>query len=117
MNSVELIQTVIEFMGWSNMPANVALDAIKTIVRNIICITNDCTGDTPDFEEELKCLSDMVRLHDYTKRDVYIKLFVEDYETLHDIHMQDLAWALRGEIIDLMNHGVLFKDARREYDI
>lgn len=114
---IDAIQTVIDFMGWNKMPATVALDAVKTMIRNTICVTNDCTEDTPDFDEELKCLSDMIRLHDYTKMDVYLKLFIEDYDTLHDTQMQDLAWSLRGEIIDLMNHGVLFKDARREYDI
>ena len=114
---IDSIQTILTFMGWDKMPSNVALDAVKTMVRNIICTTQDCTSDTPDFEEELKCLSDMVKLHDYTKEDVYIKLFIEDYATLHDRAMQKIAWSLREEIIDLMNHGVLFKDARREYDI
>ena len=118
--TIEPVQTIVSFMGWNNMPAAVALDAVRTIIRNTICRVMDCCGE-PDretlFQEELCCLRDLIDNGHTDQETVWAGLFTEDYETLNDVEMQKLAISLRWEIEDLMMHGVFFKDARREYDI
>ena len=109
--------TIIAFMGWEDMPASISGSLVSRIIRNNMATMADCCGEKPDYSKELSCLYDMIVNGDVTHRDIWTRLFIEDYYTLNDIEMQELAYDLRGEIEYCLKHGYTFEEARKEWDI
>ena len=109
--NLEAIMTIVKAMGWQKMPARVSISAVKRMVFNNCCVIADCTEDLLNPEEELHILADMVEMQLLSAEDLWLKLFVDDYDSCNDIGMQNRALAMRKEIEKEMFNGVFFQDA------
>lgn len=113
MNKAELraIALIVKKLGWNDMPAAVALEAIQRMVNNDIAISLDCCGFQDDPEDAL--LSIATRKAD----NIWLRLFIDSYETHHDEVLKHWALAYRSQIEDWMKAGWYFEDACNEWDI
>lgn len=114
MNRAQLsaIMQIVKKLGWNDMPATTALDAIKTITNNYISGLADCTEEVISIDSALDLISNYLEADD-----IYLCLFIYDYHTLNDESMHKYALSLRHEIEASMKNGELFDEARREWDI
>ena len=109
--SLSAIMQIVKKLEWNDMPAHIALDAVQIIVNNYISGLADCTEDIIDENHALKLLN-------YLDVDnLWLTLFIHDYDTLNDTEMHNHALMLRAEIEDSMGHGDTFTEARREWDV
>lgn len=114
---IEEVRPIVNFMGWNDMPENVACDAVTCIVRNNICCQADCTEDLISSDEELSCIKDMIATDVASQDALWLSLFIDDYDSNNNLEMHNFALTLRGDIEREMRKGSLFAEARREYDI
>lgn len=114
---ITMIQTIQKFMGWENMPANVANDAVRQVVRNNAYNWAESQEEQYSEYAVLEMLYDMIQNSMIEQKDIWIQLFVEDSQTATDIEMHKQATLLRAEIEYFMRKGVAFSEARREWDI
>ena len=113
MNSTQLsaIMQIVEKLEWNDMPAHIALDAVQIIVNNYISGLADCTEDSI-------CEDTALDLINYLDADnIWLTLFIHDYDTLNDTKMQSYALLLRADIEESTRNGETFTEARREWDI
>lgn len=113
MNSTQLsaIMQIVEKLEWNDMPALIALDAVQIMVNNYISGVADCTEDSISEDTAL----DLINYLD--ANDIWLTLFIYDYDTLNNEEMHQQAASLRWEIEECMRNGETFTEARREWDI
>ena len=100
MNKRELsaIMQIVKKLGWNDMPATVALEAIQRMINN-------------DIADSLLSIA----LWDADK--IWMTLFVNDYQTLNDESLEHWAITYRNQIEAWMKLGYAFEDACNMYDI
>jgi hypothetical protein len=105
------IMLIVKKLGWNDMPATVALEAIQRMINNDIAVGLDCCGVEETQEDSLLTLG--------TKDANYLwsALFVSDYETLNDQVLAHWALTYRPQIEAWMRLGHSFEDACQEWDI
>lgn len=104
---------IVNKLGWNDMPADVALDAVQRMINNRHNAVADCCDvslSTSTIMEEM--LSDRI-----TADDLWLDLFVDSYEGLCNKTILDYATSLKQAIITLMMAGMPFSDARKDYNI
>jgi len=113
MNKQELraITLIVKKLGWNDMPATTALEAIQRMVNNDIAVGADCCGIVDDPEDSLLSIA----LWDADK--IWMRLFVSDYQTLNDEVLEHWALTYRTKIESWMRLGHSFEDACNMYDI
>ena len=113
MNSTQLsaIMQIVEKLEWNDMPALIALDAVQIMVNNYISGVADCTEDSISEDTALYLINYL------DANDIWLTLFIYDYDTLNDTKMQSYALLLRADIEESMRNGETFTEARREWDI
>ena len=113
MNRQELraIALIVKKLGWNDMPATIALEAIQRMVNNDMAVGADCCGVIDDPEDSLLSIA----LWDVDK--IWMSLFISDYESLHDEALRHWALTYRKDIENNMKQGILFVDACEEYPI
>lgn len=113
MNKAELraITLIVKKLGWNDMPATVALEAIQRMINNDIAISLDCCGFEDDPEDAL--LSIATRRAD----NIWLRLFIDSYETHQDESLHHWALTYRSQIEAWMRLGHSFEDACNEWDI
>jgi len=104
---------IVNKLGWNDMPADVALDAVQRMINNRHNVIADCC-DVSYCTDTI--MEDMLS-NQITTENLWLDLFVDSYEELCNKTMQDYAMALRDEITSLMMSGIPFSDARKEWDI
>lgn len=108
------IMQIVNKLHWNDMPVVVALDAVEQIIENYISGYNDCMEGEDSICED----SALDLVSKYLDEDnLWLSLFIYDYDTLIDTEMQGYALALRGDIESFMRGGDFFSQARREFDI
>ena len=105
------IMLIVKKLGWNDMPATVALEAIQRMINNDIAVGADCCGVEDNPEDSLLSISTL----DADR--IWLSLFISDYQTLNDYDLQTWAMALRYEIESWMRMGYSFDDACAEWDI
>ena len=105
------IMLIVKKLGWNDMPANVALEAIQRMTNNDIAVGADCCGVIDDSEDSL--LSIAAADDDI----IWIRLFVSDYQTLNDEVLKHWALTYRPQIENWMRSGFSFEDACNGWDI
>ena len=106
------IMQIVNKLGWNDMPANIALDAIQIIINNYISGLADCTEDIICVDTALDLISNHLEVDN-----IWLTLFIYDYDTLNDTKMQSYALLLRADIEQSMRNGEYFTEARREWDV
>jgi hypothetical protein len=104
---------IVNKMEWNDMPADVALNAVQTIINNRHNAISDCC-------EEDYCVDTIIEdmlSDELTAGTLWLDLFISSYDELCDKEMQSYATALKEDITSLMRSGVYFSDARKEWDI
>ena len=117
MNRTQLsaIMQIVKKLGWNDMPAHIALDAVQIMVNNYISCLADCTGDLICKDTALDLIS---RISNHLETDsIWLTLFIHDYDTLNDAKMKSYALLLRADIEESMRNGETFTEARRERDV
>ena len=114
MNKAELraITLIVKKLGWNDMPATVALEAIQRMVNNDIAVTLDCCGWKDDPEDALLSIGTQ-----RTVDNIWLRLFINDYETHHDESLRHWALTYRPQIEAWMRLGHSFEEACAEWDI
>lgn len=95
-------------LGWDEMPATVALRALKEIINNHISLVADATGYQETEEQALSCLREI----DSDK--VFGYLICDEIQML-DSEDEHLFISLRGEIEDCMLSGMSHQEAISEW--
>ena len=113
MNNKQLsaIMLIVKKLGWNDMPATTALEAIQRMINNDIAISLDCCGFEDDPEDALLSIS--TRKAD----NIWLRLFINSYETHHDDSLKHWALTYRSQIEAWMRLGHSFEDACNEWDI
>lgn len=113
MNRTQLpaIMQIVKKLEWNDMPALIALDAVQIMVNNYISGLADCTEDIISEDTAL----DLINYLDADN--IWLALFIHDYDTLNDTKMHKYALLLRGDIEESMRNGETFTEARKEWDI
>lgn len=114
MNKTQLsaIMQIVKKLEWNDMPTHIALDAIQIMVNNYISGFADCTEDSICEDTALDLISNHL-----TVDNIWLTLFIHDYDTLNDTKMQSYALLLRADIEEFMRNGETFTEARREWDV
>jgi predicted helicase len=114
MNRTQLsaIMQIVNKLGWNDMPAHIALDAVQIMVNNYISGLADCTEDSICEDTALDLISNHLEVNN-----IWLTLFIHDYDTLNDTKMQSYALLLRADIEESMRNGETFTEARREWDV
>jgi predicted helicase len=114
MNKSQLsaIMQIVKKLGWNDMPALIALDAVQIMVNNYISGLADCTEDSICEDTALDLISNHLEVDN-----IWLTLFIYDYDTLNDEEMHQQALSLRWEIESYMRKGDTFTEARREWDV
>lgn len=109
MNKLELsaIMQIVNKLGWNDMPASVALEAIQKMVNNDIAVGADCCGVIDDHEDALLSIAT------FRARNIWMRLFISDYETLHDDALEHWAITFRDKIETYMKLGNSFENSCR----
>lgn len=103
---------IVNKLGWDDIPTEIAMDAVEHMLNNAhSCIVSSFGDDVEDKDIINSWLEFM------TPKAVYLYLVVCDNFTLEDKEYQELAWALRGEVHDLMKGGMPFWEVRIELDL
>ena len=113
MNKAELraITLIVKKLGWNDMPATVALEAIQRMINNDIAVVADCCG--VDEDPELSLLN--IATWDADK--IWMSLVICDYQTLHDESLRHWAMTYKLQIEAWMRSGHSFEKACNEWDI
>lgn len=111
MKEINAIIRIINKMGWQKMPASVAINAIRTAVKNHGACMQDCTGDHITV---LQCLQDLNVL---SPEGVWLSLYVSDYQSLHDKEGKRAFLYMREEVEREMFKGHSLEEAREEWDV
>lgn len=114
MNKTELraITLIVKKLGWNDMPATVAISAIQKMINNDIAISLDCCGFEDEPEDALLSIA--------TQRpvdNIWLRLFIDSYETLHDECLKHWALTYRPVIEKHMREGMSFEEASQAWDI
>lgn len=114
MNKQELsaIMLIVKKLGWNDMPATVALEAIQKMINNDIAISLDCCGFQDEPEDALLSIATQRPVNN-----IWLRLFIDSYETLHDECLKHWALTYRPQIEAWMRLGHSFEDACQEWDI
>lgn len=114
MNRTQLsaIMQIVKKLEWNDMPAHIALDAVQIMVNNYISRLADCTEDIISEDTALDLISNHLEVDN-----IWLTLFIHDYDTLSDTKMQSYALLLRADIEESMRNGETFTEARREWDV
>ena len=106
------IMQIVNKLEWNDMPAYIALDAVQIMVNNYISGLADCTEDSIREDTALDLISNHLEVDN-----IWLTLFIHDYDTLNDTKMQSYALLLRADIEESMRNGETFTEARREWDV
>ena len=114
MNRTQLsaIMQIVKKLEWNDMPTHIALNAVQIMVNNYISGLADCTEDSICEDTALDLISNHLEVDN-----IWLTLFIHDYDTLNDIEMHKYALLLRWEIEEYMRKGETFTEARREWDV
>ncbi len=113
MNKAELraITLIVKKLGWNDMPATVALEAIQKMINNDIAVGADCCGIVEDSEDSLLSIAT------WDANKIWMTLFISDYQTLNDESLKHWALTYRPQIEAWMKLGYSFEDACQAWDI
>lgn len=108
MNKTELsaIMLIVKKLSWNDMPARVAIPAIQRMVNNDIAVSLDCCGFQDEPEDALLSIATMRPVNS-----IWMRLFIHDYQSLHDEPLKHWALSNRTLIEEWMKAGVSFEDA------
>jgi hypothetical protein len=114
MNKAELraIALIVKKLGWNDMPAAVALEAIQRMVNNDIAISLDCCGFQDDPEDALLSIATQ-----RTTDNIWLRLFIDSYDTHHDESLKHWALTYRPQIEAWMKLGFSFEESCNMWDI
>lgn len=113
MNKLELsaIMQIVNKLGWNDMPAFVAIDAIQKMVNNDIAVGADCCGVIEDPEDSLLSISS------WDAYKIWMTLFISDYQTLNDIVLEHWVAINKCKIEAHMKKGHSFEESCNMPDI
>lgn len=104
---------IVNKLGWNDMPTDVALDAVQRMIDNRHNAIADCCDESLCDDTIIEdMLSDEVSPHN-----LWLDLFICDYQTLCDKDMQMYAISLRDNIVSLMMMGIPFDEAKKRWEI
>jgi len=104
---------IVNKMGWNDMPADVALDAVQRMINNRHNVIADCCDESLGNDT---IMEDMLS-NELSPNTLWLDLFICDYQTLQDKDMQMYALCLRDNIVSLMELGIPFDEAKKRWDI
>jgi hypothetical protein len=105
------IMLIVKKLGWNDMPATVALEAIQRMINNEIAVLLDCCGTQESEEETLQIIAS------WEDEQIWLSLFGNDYQTRNDESLEHWALTYRPQIEAWMRLGHSFEEACNEWDI
>ena len=103
---------IVKKLGWNDMPARVAIPAIQRMVNNDIAVSLDCCGFQDEPEDALLSIATMRPVNS-----IWMRLFIHDYQSLHDKPLKHWALTYRPQIEAWMKLGYSFEEACNKWDI
>jgi hypothetical protein len=104
---------IVHKLGWDDIPADVAEEAIELMLTNHREYMEDKYGHSEDDKTVIN-----IWIDSFTPvKEVFLNLVVDSEYSSRDTGFHELAWAMRKDIHDLMKGGMPFWEIQIEWDL